>query len=309
MKIFLTGGNGMLGKSLLKKNNELPDCLKHDFISPSSKECNLLSKEEIKNFLSINKPELIIHAAGKVGGIKDNISNQYLYGYENMQMYLNLFQAIKELDLKCKVINIGSSCMYPRNMQQPLKIEYLGSGELEPTNESYAYAKLFGSRLGEHLLKDNCKTIIAPNLYGPNDKFDLQHSHLIASIIMKLHKAKTQGIKVYELDRQHEDIRREFMYVDDFANTVMYAIENWEMMPSVLNSGIGYDYSIKEYYDLTSKIVEIELSYLDKETDIPKGMKQKLLDSSDAFKLGLFPKTSLRDGILNTYNWYVDNII
>jgi len=303
-KLLITGGNGLLGKTFQSKN------IDYKIYAPSSKECNLFIKDDIKNYIRNTNPDFVVHCACKVGGIQANILNQFEFGHSNMLMYLNLLSSLKELNISCKILNIGSSCMYPRNSVQPLKIEYLGIGELEPTNESYGFAKLFGTKLCQHLSDDKSnnlelKTLIAPNLYGPFDKFN-EDAHLIPAVIKKIDNKKNEDLAL--LPAQPTEIRREFMFSEDFADAMWFSINNWEKIPSILNVGIGCDFSIKEYYDIIANVLGVKVEYSDYDHSMPKGMKQKLLDSSDAFKIGIYPKTSLKEGIEKTYKYYLENI-
>tara|TARA_B110000003_G_C16649912_1_gene533718 strand:+ start:760 stop:1692 length:933 start_codon:yes stop_codon:yes gene_type:complete len=301
MKILLTGGSGMVGKNILeysKKN-------KYTFLSPSRKELNLLDYNAVNNFIKINKPDFIIHAAGKVGGIQANISEPVSFLLDNIDMGRNIIVAARNNSIK-NLLNLSSSCMYPRNIEKPLSEDLILSGELEPTNEGYAIAKVMTTRLCEYIMKEdhnkNYKTIIPCNLYGKHDKFDPKNSHMIPAVIHKIHKAKHLG-KV-EIEVWGNGLaRREFMYVEDLADFIFYAIKNFKRMPQNINVGLGKDYSINEYYKSIADIIGFNGSFVH-DLSKPIGMKQKLIDDNKLKEFGWCHKTSLEEGLNKTYEFY-----
>lgn len=305
MKILLTGGSGMVGMNILEYSK------KHEytFLSPSSKELNLLNYTSVDNFIKKNNPDFIIHAAGKVGGIQANIAEPVNFLVDNMDMGRNIIMAAKNNSIK-NLLNLSSSCMYPRNAKNPLSEDLILQGELEPTNEGYAIAKVMTTRLCEYIMKEdsdkNYKTVIPCNLYGKYDKFDLKNSHMIPAVIRKIHEAKRLGNK--EIDVWGDgSARREFMYAEDLASFIFYAISNFKLMPQNINVGLGEDYTINEYYKCIARIIGFEGSFIHDLTK-PIGMKQKLIDDSRLKTFGWSSKTSLQEGLTKTFEFYKNNI-
>ncbi len=218
MKVLITGGNGMVGRNLL----DHPSRSEFEISSPERHELDLLSQQNIEAFLDTTRPELIIHAAGKVGGIKANIADQAGFFHQNLTIGANLLLAAKKMRVG-RIINLGSTCMYPRHATNPLIEESILSGKLEPTNEGYALAKIGVQRLGAYLSDEPqifcVKTIIPCNLYGRYDKFDEVNAHLIPAILRKLHLAKVNGDKDVAIWGDGT-ARREFMYAQDLAGLI-----------------------------------------------------------------------------------------
>jgi len=300
--VLLTGGSGMVGRNILAH----PDASNWDIFSPSSKELNLADYRNIVRYLDKIKPDIIIHAAGRVGGINANLSNPVDFLIENLDMGRNIILAARNLGVK-KLLNLGSSCMYPRNAQNPLSEDMILKGELEPTNEGYAIAKIMAARLCKYINQEDpslqYKTIVPCNVYGKYDKFDIERSHLVPAIINKLTEAVKEGKKQVEIWGNGE-ARREFMYASDLADAIFYALERFNHMPSMLNIGIGEDHTINEYYSVVAKVIDYKGGFVHN-LDKPVGMMQKLLDTEKQTNWGWYPKTSLYDGILKTYNYYI----
>ena len=300
MKILLTGSRGMVGRNILEHSS----ALEHDFLNPSSVELDLLDRKKVQFYLDENKPDMIIHAAGIVGGIQANISEPVRFLVDNMQMGLNVLMAAKETGIT-RLMNLSSSCMYPRNTENPLSEDLILKGELEPTNEGYALAKVASTRLCEYIHREDAayqyKTVIPCNLYGRFDKFDPKHSHMIPAVIKKLSDAK--GAK-------HIDIwgdglaRREFMYAGDLADFIFYAISKFEDMPQNINVGLGHDYTINEYYAEIAKVVGFSGEFVH-DLSKPVGMKQKLIDDTKLKKFGWRHSTKLANGLRKTYEFYL----
>ncbi len=302
MKVCITGSSGMVGKNLL----EHPEINSFFILAPTSTEINLLNYTEIFDYLNSQKPDLIIHCAGRVGGIQANINNPYAFLSDNLLMGLNLVKAAQEVGIK-RFLNLSSSCSYPRNIQNPLKEEYILQGELEPTNEGYALAKVALLKLCEYLSKQNneyqYKTLIPCNLYGRWDKFDPKHSHMIPAVIKKIHEAKINNKTELEIWGDGS-ARREFMYVGDLADFIIKAINNFDSLPLIMNIGLGYDFSINEYYQTIAEVLGYkgQFSY---DLSKPIGMKQKLLDISKQKALNWVAQTNLKDGIKKTYQFFM----
>ena len=305
MKIFLTGGSGMVGSNILEHS----ESKKHSFIVPTSKELNLLNRNAVKERLTREMPDLIIHSGGLVGGIQANIENPVDFLVKNIDMGLNVISSAAAVGIK-KLINLGSSCMYPREASNPLNENMILQGELEPTNEGYALAKIVTARLCEYLVREdsmlNYKTIIPCNLYGRYDKFEETNSHLIPAIIKKIHEAKVAGSQTVTIWGDGS-VRREFMNAADLADLIYFVMDQIERIPQNLNVGLGHDYSIAEYYSSVASVVGFEGSF---EYDLkkPVGMRQKLVDTSQLEKLGWNCKIKLIDGISQTYEFYKESL-
>jgi nucleoside-diphosphate-sugar epimerase len=306
MKIFLTGGNGMVGKNIL--NHEL--ARNYDFLAPTSAEVNLQDYNQVFQYILQNKPNFIIHAAGLVGGIHANIANPVDFLVTNTDIGRNLIMASKEAKVP-NLLNIASSCMYPRDATNPLVEDSILKGELEPTNEGYALAKIFATRLCEYISKENSvfnyKTIISSNLYGKYDKFSPQNSHLIPAIIKKISDAIKNNQNQVEI-WGNGLARREFMYAEDVADFVYFAVENIHSLPQKCNVGISEDFSINDYYKEIAELLNFKGTFVHDETK-PSGMKQKLLNSSLALQLGWKPKHSLTQGLKKTISYYQNELL
>jgi GDP-L-fucose synthase len=305
MKILLTGANGMVGKNIL----ESPLSSQFDFIFPSSSELNLLDKEEVSRFLKKHSPDMVIHAAGIVGGIQANIASPVRFLVDNMQMGLNILTEARDAGVQ-RFMNMSSSCMYPRNAPNPLSENLILKGELEPTNEGYALAKIASTRLCEYINREDeeffYKTVIPCNLYGRYDKFDPNHSHMIPAVIRKIAEAREQGKEV--IDIWGDGLaRREFMYAGDLADFVFYAISKFEEMPQNINVGLGHDYTINEYYQAIADVIGFEGQF-EHDLSKPVGMRQKLIDDSKLQEFGWHYKTELSDGIRKTYQFYLESV-
>jgi GDP-L-fucose synthase len=300
-KILICGANGMVGKNLLESAPS-----QYDVLSPSIQELNLLNFNQTDSYLKKNKPNLIIHAAGIVGGIHANMANPVKFLVENTEMGKNLLMAAQNNEIK-RLLNLGSSCMYPRNAENPLKEEMILTGELEPTNEGYAIAKIFTQRLCTYINKESpelsYKTIIPCNLYGKYDKFSPQNSHMIPAVIRKIHEAVESKSETVEIWGDGE-ARREFMYAGDLASMIWNYIASFDKMPELMNLGLGIDYSINEYYQAIADVIGFKGSF-EHDLSKPVGMKQKLVDISLQTKHGLKPKFSLIQGIEDTYQYFL----
>lgn len=305
MKILLTGGTGMVGRNILdhQKINQ------HYIISPSSKDLDLTDRQSTENYFVQHKPDLVIHAAGFVGGIQANIKQPVKFFVNNLDMGKNVVLAAVEAGVK-QLINLGSSCMYPRNAINPLTEEMILTGELEPTNEGYALAKIATAKLCEYLSREDellCyKTIIPCNIYGLYDKFDPKHSHLIPAIIHKLYQAKKHNQNTVSIWGDGH-ARREFMFATDLADCIDYALSNFDTMPIYMNAGLGTDYTINDYYNIAAGIVGYDGQF-EHDLSKPVGMMQKLVSIDKAKNWGWSPKTSLEDGISKTFQYYLKHV-
>ncbi|CAC9987254.1 GDP-L-fucose synthetase (EC 1.1.1.271) [uncultured Gammaproteobacteria bacterium] len=305
MKILLTGSHGMVGSNIIKHSL----AINHKILSPTSKELNLLNTENVHDYINIHNPDMVIHTAGIVGGIQANIARPVRFLVDNMYMGLNILMSAKDCDVK-RFMNLGSSCMYPRNIQNPLSEDLILKGELEPTNEGYAIAKVASTRICEYInIEDSSflyKTVIPCNLYGKYDKFNSKYSHMIPAVIKKINNAKNENKE--SVDIWGDGLaRREFMYAGDFADFVFYAIDNFEKMPQNINVGLGHDYTIDEYYQKIASVVGYRGSF-SHDLSRPTGMKQKLIDDTKLKEFGWKYKTELEQGIQQTYNYFINKV-
>jgi nucleoside-diphosphate-sugar epimerase len=306
MIILLTGASGMVGRNVL----EQPEAGKYTFLTPSSSEMNLLNYDSVFNYIKNNKPDFIIHAAGRVGGIQANIAQPVGFLVDNIEMGKNIIMAAKNNNIP-NLMNLSSSCMYPRGAKNPLKEEIILKGELEPTNEGYAIAKVMATRLCEYVVREdktkNYKTIIPCNLYGRYDKFDPKHSHMIPAVIRKINEAKEQHENVVKIWGDGT-ARREFMYAEDLSDFIFYAIIKFDKMPQNINVGLGYDYSINDYYSEIAKALDYR-GLFSHDLTKPIGMKQKLISDTKLKEFGWKHKTTLKEGLNKTIEFYKKNII
>ena len=282
----------------------------YGLLTPSSKELNLLDKKSVDTYFQTISPDCIIHCAGIVGGIQANMANPVKFLVENTQMALNIIMGAYEANIQ-QFINMSSSCMYPREASNPLSEELILKGELEPTNEGYAIAKITATRLCEYISQEDnhfhYKTVIPCNLYGRYDKFDPKHSHMLPAVLKKIHEAKENSQKTLDIWGDGE-ARREFMYAEDLADFIYYALKNFEKMPQNINVGLGHDYTINEYYEEIAEVIGYEGTFVH-DLSKPVGMKQKLIDDTKLQTFGWQHKTSLKGGIQKIYEYYLEKVI
>jgi len=303
-RVFLTGGAGMVGHNIL----EHPAAGKYEFFAPDINQLDLFNFEAVKAYIEKTKPDFIIHAAGRVGGIQANMAHPVAFLLENLDMGRNLVWAARQCGVK-KIINLGSSCMYPRNAPNPLKEELVLQGELEPTNEGYALAKTVVSRFCSYISRETpefqYKTLIPCNLFGRWDKFSPEHSHMIPAVIRKLHEVKAKGAKTIDIWGDGT-ARREFMYAGDVADCIHRAITNFDTMPELMNVGLGGDHSVNDYYHVVAEVVGYTGSFTHDLTK-PAGMARKLVDTARLNAWGWKAKTPLKDGIAAAYEFFKAN--
>ena len=305
-KIFLTGGTGMVGSNIREHSKSH----KYTIFAPSSKEVDLTNYEQVNNYIAEVQPDIIVHSAGLVGGIQANIKNPVGFLVKNLQMGLNVILAAQQNDVK-KLLNLASSCMYPRDMEIGLTEDMILKGELEPTNEGYALAKVVATRLCEYMNREDekwqYKSAISCNLYGKYDKFDPKHSHMVPAVIRKIYEAKENNINEVEIWGDGLS-RREFMYAGDLADFVYYALDHFDKMPQNLNVGLGRDYTINEYYQVIAKVIGYEGTFTH-DLSKPMGMKKKMIDNTQLTAFGWKPRTSLEDGIKQTLEYFKNTIL
>lgn len=302
MKILLTGANGLVGHSIVESSGMKI----HDLLTPSHQELDLLNADAVFAYLDREKPNYIIHAAGKVGGIAANCKSPMEFLLSNMDMGRNLIYGAYKAGIK-RFLNLGSSCMYPRNHNEPLTEDMVLKGELEPTNEGYALAKVMCARLCDYISREHpayqYKTLIPCNLYGRWDKFRTTNAHMIPAVIHKIHQAKETGVASVEIWGSGQ-ARREFMYSGDLAECIVYCLDHFEEMPSYLNVGLGTDYTVDEYYAAIAKVVGYTGTFTHNLSK-PEGMKRKLTDLTRMKRYGWQAETSLAEGIRKTYEFYL----
>ncbi|MEY3499161.1 MAG: hypothetical protein RL308_830 [Bacteroidota bacterium] len=303
-KIYIAGHNGMVGSAIWRT---LSAKGYSNLIGATSKELDLRNQQLVADFISKEKPDVIIDAAAKVGGILANNNFPYQFLMENMQIQNNLISSAHELGVS-KFIFLGSSCIYPKLAPQPLKEEYLLTGALEPTNEWYALAKITGVKTCQALRNQFDKDFVSlmpTNLYGTHDNFDLNSSHVLPAMIRKFHEAKQNdnaGVVLWGSGTP----MREFLFVDDMAAAVVFALEN--KLPDYLyNVGTGEDLTINELATTIQKIVghEGEIIW---DAAKPDGTPRKLMDVSKMHDLGWKHQINLEEGIQKTYSWFLENI-
>jgi GDP-L-fucose synthase len=303
MKVLITGGSGMVGQNLTTHARAGA----HEVFAPSSKELDLLSYANTLDWLQKNTPDVVVHCAGHVGGIQANMADPATFLIKNLDMGRNIVLAAQKAGVT-KLLNLGSSCMYPRAAENPLREEQILTGELEPTNEGYALAKIAVARMCSYLSATvpelHYKTLMPCNLYGAYDKFDPKVSHLLPAIIKKVHDAKEQGLDSVEIWGDGT-ARREFMFAEDMADGTWFMLHRFDDLPDMMNLGLGYDYAINDYYAEAARVIGWDGKFTHDLTK-PVGMKQKLLSVTRQNDLGWEPKTSLEQGIARTYQYYLD---
>ena len=304
-KLLITGGSGMVGQNILNH----PFAKSWEIFAPSSNELDLSNTLECEKYISKKMPNLIIHSAGKVGGIKANIAEPVEFLDKNIMIGRNVIMGARLAGVK-NLINLASTCIYPRLAENPLNEELILKGELEPTNEGYAIAKIFSTRLCEFIRREDptyqYKTLIPCNLYGLYDKFDPNKSHLVPAIIHKIHQAKISNKPSVEI-WGNGNARREFMYSADLADAVFNAARNMEILPNKINIGIGNDYTINEYYETIAEVLGWN-GIFTHDLSKPVGMMRKLCDTSLQSNWGWKPKTSLKIGLMKTYQYYLETL-
>jgi len=303
-KIFVAGHQGLAGSAIVRKLKELGY---KNIITKNRADLDLMDQIAVKNFFDEERPEYVFLAAAKVGGIlaNDNYSADFIY--ENLQIQNNVIHNAYLYGVK-KLLFLGSNCIYPKICPQPIKEEYLLTGLLEPTNEAYAIAKIAGIKMCQSYKKQygfNAISLMPANLYGPNDNLDLETSHVFAALICKFLNAKKENLPTVELFGDGSPIR-EFLHSDDLADACVYMMNNYnESVP--VNVSSDEEYTIKEIAEIIKTTVQYngEIFW---NVDKPNGTPRKKLDLSLIKSVGWEPKTSLKDGLDKTLEWYLDNV-
>jgi GDP-L-fucose synthase len=303
MRIYVAGHRGLVGSAIVRA---IEADGKHSWIGQSRAELDLLDRKAVFNYLANEKPDAVIIAAAKVGGIHANDTYPVEFLSENLQIESNLMDASHAAGIP-RLLFLGSSCVYPKLAQQPIKEEYLLTGELEKTNEAYALAKISGLKLVQAYRKQYGHKWISAmptNMYGPGDNFDLENSHVIPALIRKLHDAKMQGNSSVTLWGTGSP-KREFLNSNDLGRACLFLLENYDGDVAI-NVGVGEDISIKDLAEMIQGIVDFqgEISW---DKTKPDGTPRKLLDASRIAALGWKPEVNLEAGIRSTYEWYLEN--
>jgi GDP-L-fucose synthase len=299
--IFVAGHNGMVGSAIVRKLKELGYT---KIITKSRKELDLTNQFQVMQFFHFERPEYVFLAAAKVGGIKANDDFRADFIYENIIIQSNIIKASHNNGVK-KLLFLGSTCIYPKLCPQPIKEEYLLTGPLEPTNDAYAIAKISGIKMCQSFNKQygtNYISVMPTNLYGPNDNYDLNNSHVLPALIRKFNEAKLEGKDEVEIWGTGTP-KREFLYVDDLADACHHLMLNYNDS-EIVNIGTGQDVTIAELAVVIKNIVGFEGDiYFN--TKMPDGTPRKLSDVSKLKEIGWVYKTSLKEGIQKTYTDYV----
>ena len=301
--IFVAGSRGLVGSAITR---ELQRQGYANLILKTRAELDLMDAAAVQKFFADEKPEYVVMAAAKVGGILANNDFGGDFIYQNLVIQSNVLNSARLSGVK-KLLFLGSSCIYPKLAPQPIKEEYLLTGPLEETNKPYAIAKIAGIAMCQAFNKQygtNFISAMPTNLYGPRDNFDLKSSHVLPALIRKFHEAKTQGKPTVEVWGTGSP-KREFLYVDDLAAACVYLLETYNDS-EIVNVGTGEDVSIKELAELIQKIVGFE-GQLSWDSSKPDGTPRKLLDVSKLTALGWKAQTSLEEGIRRSYDWFVAN--
>ena len=303
-RIFVAGHRGLVGSALVRR---LASEGYQNILTATRDECDLCHQQSVQQYFERQNPEVVLLAAGKVGGIYANNTYPAEFLYENLLIHANVVHASWQYGVR-RLLYLGSSCIYPRECPQPIKEDYLLTGPLEPTNEPYALAKITGIKMCDSYRRQyGCDFFSAmpTNLYGPHDNFDLKNSHVLPALMRKFHEAKVEGRAEVEVWGTG-NVRREFLHVDDLADACIFLTRHFEGTGHI-NVGTGEDLTIRELAETIREIVypEAEIHW---NTSMPDGTQRKLLDVSRLHDLGWKHSISLRDGIQATYQWFLSNV-
>lgn len=304
MKIYVAGHKGLVGSAIVRQI-EAQD--QHTWIGRTRQELDLLDRKAVFDFIGAEKPDAVIIAAARVGGIHANNTYPVEFLSHNLQIETNLMDACHANDIG-KLLFLGSSCVYPKLAEQPIKEEYLLTGALETTNEAYAVSKISGLKLVQAYRKQYGHKWISAmptNIYGPGDNFDLENSHVLPALIRKIHDAKESQSEFVKLWGTGAP-KREFLHSDDLGKACLFLVENYdEDLP--INVGVGLDISIQELAELIREVIEFKGEIL-WDSSKPDGTPRKLLDVSRINKLGWQATVPLKTGVEQTYKWYLSTL-
>ncbi|HLW34156.1 MAG TPA: GDP-L-fucose synthase [Chthoniobacterales bacterium] len=303
-RIFVAGHKGMVGSAITRA---LESAGFSNLLKRSRAELDLSDFRAVREFFEKEKPDIVVFAAAKVGGIKANNDFPVEFLTNNLRIQTNVISAAHENGAR-KLLFLGSSCIYPKHAPQPIPETALLTGPLEPTNEAYAIAKIAGLKLCQAYNREynaNFISAMPSNLYGPNENFDLETSHVLAALLRKAHEAKTNRARELVVWGTGTP-RREFLHVDDCASACLFLLEKYDS-PEIINVGCGQDVTIRELAELICDVVQFD-GELTWDKTKPDGTPRKLLDVSRLRALGWTPSISLRDGITRTYDWFLKNV-
>jgi len=304
-KIYVAGHRGLVGSAILRK---LKQCGYENIVTRTSKELDLRNQQQVNEFFHAQNIDYVFLAAARVGGILANNTYPAEFIYDNIMIQSNIIHASYKHNVK-KLLFLGSSCIYPKHAAQPISEDLLLTGRLEPTNESYAIAKIAGIKMCQAYNRQYGTSFISvmpANLYGPNDNFDLQTSHVLPALIRKFYEAKVNGLPYVVLWGTGTP-RREFLYVDDLADACLFLMNNYDAVEPV-NIGSGKDIQISELADMVKEVVGYR-GGIEYDKTKPDGTYRKLLDITRISNLGWRPLTSLKEGIRKTYDWYKRHLL
>ncbi len=300
-KIFVAGHRGMVGSAIVRRLEAEGFT---QIRTRTRSELDLLDRTSVRRFFEIERPDIVVDAAARVGGIAANSASPVEFLLENLTIQNNVIQASADFGV-AKFLFLGSSCIYPKLAPQPISEDSLLTGPLEPTNDAYALAKIAGIKLCQAYAKQYGKNFISgmpTNLYGPNDNFDLCTSHVLPALIRKVHEAKTNGARVVSVWGTGVP-RREFLHVDDLADACLFLLKNYDSS-EIVNIGCGEDFTIRELAEMVCETLGFD-GDLEFDASKPDGTPRKLLNIEKIRSLGWNPRIPLRQGILDAYNWFL----
>ncbi|MGH8046029.1 MAG: GDP-L-fucose synthase family protein [Chthoniobacterales bacterium] len=302
--IYVAGHRGMVGSALVRKLQAEGFT---NVVTKTRGEVDLRDPVSVRAFYEAAKPAVVVVAAAKVGGIVANFEKPVEFLLENLQIQNNLISSAAEAGVR-KLLFLGSSCIYPKFAEQPIREDSLLTGILEPTNEPYALAKIAGIKLCQGYAREYGKNFISAmptNLYGPNDNFDLHTSHVLPALIRKVHNAQQSGAATVPIWGTGSP-RREFLHADDLADACFFLLQNYDS-PEIVNIGCGEDVTIRELAETVCDVVGFG-GALEFDTSKPDGTPRKLLDMTKLFSMGWKPRIPLREGIKGAYEWFLRNV-
>jgi GDP-L-fucose synthase len=305
VKIYIAGHRGLVGSAIARN---IDAGTSHTWVGETRQKLDLFNRKKVFEYVKREQPDAVVIAAARVGGIYANNTYPVEFLTENLQIEMSILDACHAADIP-RVLFLGSSCIYPRLAPQPIKEEYLLTGELEPTNEAYALSKIAGIKLVQSYRREYGRHWISTmptNLYGIGDNFHPDNSHVLPAMLRRLHEAKVSGSKTVTMWGSGTP-RREFLHVDDLAAACVFLLESYDGdIP--LNVGCGVDVTIKELAETVARVVKFQGS-IEWDSSKPDGTPQKLLDTSRINQLGWFPTIALEDGIRDTYAWFLEKVI